>query len=91
MRSYRESNSYLSLYRDIVKEEGKLLGADMNDHDLTESRVVQIALGFLWHWVGEQEGSEELSYMTEAALDSCGTVESRKNHPEHEKANLSFH
>ena len=90
MRSYRESNSYLSLHRGIVKEVGKLLGVDMNDHDLTKSRAVQIALGFLWHWDGEREGSEELSCLKETALDCihAGHLEVENHHPEHEKASV---
>ena len=68
MRSYRESESYLSLHHEIVKQVGNLLEVDMNDHDLTKSRVVQIASGFLWYWGGERE-SDELSHMKEVALD----------------------
>ena len=49
IRSYRKSESNLSLHREIVKQVGNLLEMDMNDQDLTKSRVVQIALGFLWH------------------------------------------
>ena len=90
MRSYRESESYLSLHREIVKQVGNLLEVDMDDHDLTKSRVVQIALGFLWHWDGERERSDELSHMKEVALDCihAGHLEIENHHPEHEKASV---
>ena len=90
IKSYIESERYLSLHRDLVKEVGYLLGIDMMDHDVTKSRVVQIALGFLWHWPGEREGSQPLSNMKELALDCvhAGHLEVENHHPEHEKVGL---
>ena len=90
MKNYKESNSYLSLHGDIVKEVVKLLGVFMNNHDLTKSRVAQIALGFLWQWVREQVGSEKLSGMKETELDciSAGYLEVENHHTKHEKASV---
>ena len=42
---------YLTLHRRIVREVGRMLECYMEDHDLTKTRVVQIALGYMWHWI----------------------------------------
>ena len=93
MRSYRESESYLSLHRETVKQLGNLLEVDMNNHDLTKSRVVQIALGFLWHCGSERERSDELSHMKEVVLDCihAGHLKIEDHHPEHEKCWMCGH
>ena len=84
MKSYQDSEKYLTFHRDLVKAVGKLLGIDMEDHDVTKSRIVQIALGFLWHWPGKREDNEQ---MKKLALDTvhAGHLEIENHHPEHEK------
>ena len=54
VKSHRESNCYLAIHRRIVRRVEQLLGVDMKDHDLSKSRIVQIALGFLWHWPADR-------------------------------------
>ena len=45
IKSYHDSNSYLTTHSCIVKRVGELMDVDMDDHDLSKSRIVQIALG----------------------------------------------
>ena len=54
----------------IVRRVGELLDVDMDDHDLSKSRIVQIALGFLWHWPSAREVNDQLSHMKKLALDA---------------------
>ena len=86
-KSFRESRDYFIMHRLIVRRVGRLLDVDMDDHDLTKSRIVQIALGFLWHWPGENERS---SQMKKLALDSvhAGHLEVEDHHPEHETTGM---
>ena len=82
LKSFRDSNDYLTMHRLIVRRVGHLLNIDMDDHDLTKSRIVQIALGYLWHWSGENDQS---SHMKRLALDTvhAGHLEVEDHHPEH--------
>ena len=83
LKSFRDSNDYLTMHRLIVRRVGHL-NIDMDDHDLTKSRIVQIALGFLWHWSGENDQS---SHMKKLALDTvhAGHLEVENHHPEYVK------
>ena len=87
LKSFRDSNDYLTMHRLIVRRVGHLLNIDMDDHDLTKSRIAQIALGFLWHWSGENDQS---SHMKKLALDTvhAGHLEVEDHHPEHEKVGV---
>ena len=89
LKSFRDSNDYLTMHRLIVRQVGHLLNIDMDDHDLTKSRIVQIALGFLWHWSGENDQS---SHMKKLALDTvhAGHLEVEDHHPEHEKVGVGL-
>ena len=60
---------YLALHRRIVREVGNILGTDMNDHDLTKSRVVQIALGYVHHWEGPREDTDEERALKDLGFD----------------------
>ena len=87
LKSFRESKDYFIMHRLIVRRVGHLLNIDMDDHDLSKSRMVQIALGFLWHWSGENDQS---SHMKKLALDTvhAGHLEVEDHHPEHEKTGM---
>ena len=89
LKSFRDSNDYLTMHRLIVRRVGHLLNIDMDDHDLTKSRIVQIALGFLWHWSGENDQS---AHMKRLALDTvhAGHLEVEDHHPEHEKVGVGI-
>ena len=90
VKSYLDSNSYLTEHRRIVRRVGQLLDVDMDNHDLSKSRIVQIALGFLWHWPGERENSDQISNTMELALDAvhAGHLEFENHHPEHATAGM---
>ena len=47
---YRKSASYLYIHRAYVLAVGRALGIDMQDHDLSKTNILILALGFLWHW-----------------------------------------
>ena len=87
IKSYREAMQYFSIHRGTVMAVGKLLGINMNDHDLTKTRLVQIALGLLWHWPGDRTADE--SQLTDVAMDAirAGHLEVENHHPEFESAN----
>lgn len=78
--SFIASYSYLTLHRHVVKEVGSMLGVDMVDHDLSKSRIVQIALGYLWHWTGDSH-VEELKALAMDAV-RAGHLEVEDHHPE---------
>ena len=88
--SYKEAMGYFLVHRGTVIEVGKLLDIDMNDHDVTKTHIVQIALGFLWHWPGDRTPSE--SQLMGLALDTirAGHLEIENHHPEFECANAGL-
>ncbi len=45
---------YFKHHRHLVRCAGHLLGIDMDDHDLTKTKLFHYALGYLWHWSAEQ-------------------------------------
>ena len=89
--------SYLYSYCSVIvawslesrKKTSKWFNIDMDDHDLTKSRIVQISLGFLWHWSSENVQS---SHMKKLALDTvhAGHLEVEDHHPEHEKMGMGL-
>ena len=87
LRSFRDSYDYLTMHPLIVRRVGHLLNINMDDHDLTKSRIVQIALGFLWHWSAKNDQS---SHMKKLSLDTVhvGHLEVEDHHPEHEKSGV---
>ena len=88
LKSFRDSNDYLTMHRLIVRRVGHLLNIDMDDHDLIKSRM-EIALGFLWHWSGENDQSPHMKKM---ALDivHAGHLEVEDHHPKHEKVGMGI-
>ena len=54
--SFAASYHYLTLHRRCVIQTGKVFNVDMTDHDLTKTRLVQIALGRSYHWPDEKQG-----------------------------------
>ena len=91
IKSYQDSNSYLTTQHHIVRRVGELLDVDMDDHDLSKSRTVQIALGFLWHWPSARQDNGQLSHMKKLALDAvhAGHLKVENRHPEHEKVGVA--
>ena len=80
--SCRESERYHSIHRKCVRRVGKVLGVDMEDHDLTKTRIVQIALGYMWHWAGDKSlRSETLMELASDAI-KAGHLELENHHPQ---------
>ena len=50
IKSYREAMQYFSIHRGIVMAVGELLDINMNDHDLTKTRLFRL------HWVSSGTG-----------------------------------
>ena len=77
----RQSVNYLTLHRTCVRECGHVLNIDMFDHDLTKTRIVQIALGFMWHWDVDEVRNKKLMALAVAAI-KAGHLEQEDHHPE---------
>ena len=78
--SLDEAEKYFSIHRKIVRLTGRVLGVDMEDHDLTKSRIVQLALGYRWHWSGA-ERDQRLIELADRAI-KAGHLEQEDHHPE---------
>ena len=80
--SCRESEKYLSIHRACVRRVGRVLGVDMEDHDITKTRIVQVALGYMWHWTGDKSmRTESLMQLARDAI-KAGHLELENHHPE---------
>ncbi len=55
--AYQDAVEYFQLHRQIVRYMGQTLGLDMEDHDLSKTRLFHYALGYLWHWKGDHDSS----------------------------------
>ncbi len=53
-QALEEAIAYFRMHMQLVRKMGRLLSMDMNDHDLTKTKLVQYALAYLWHWPGKQ-------------------------------------
>ena len=86
--SYQISYEYLTVHRQCVREVGRILSVDMEDHDLTKSRIVQMALGYLWHWNGSKTESD--LQLNELAMDAirAGHLEVENHHPEYKRGHV---
>ena len=80
--SCRASDWYLTVHRNCVRALGRALDVDMEDHDLTKTRIVQVALGYLWHWVGEARDERVLQLAGDAV--KAGHLELENHHPEYD-------
>ena len=53
--AFKKGLAYFRLHRAIVRKVGDALGIDMDDHDLTKTRIIQLALAYRWHWSGAHD------------------------------------
>ena len=83
--SCRDSEKYLSIHRACVRGAGRVLSVDMEDHDITKTRIVQVALGFMWHWTGEQSMRKESLMLLAKDAIKAGHLELETHHPEFKK------
>ena len=77
-----EALRYHTLHRCVVRRAGALNQVDMDDHDLSKSRIVQVALAYWHHWVGPHLRTPPL----DAAINAvkAGHCELENHHPEYE-------
>lgn len=81
--AFDKAEKYLGYHRDIVKKAGSKMGVDMDDHDLSKTRLVQAALAYRWHYEGVQD-----NYICKLAdvLIRRGHCELEDHHPEYEQS-----
>ena len=84
-QALREATLYLTLHRSIVRRVGDVTQVDMDDHDLTKSRLVQMALAYAWHWPAKRD--QKLLHAAKLAI-TAGHCELENHHPECE--NIGF-
>ena len=82
----RDATLYLTLHRSIVRRVGDITQVDMDDHDLTKTRLVQLALAYAWHW-GDEPRDQKLLDAAKLAI-TAGHCELENHHPECE--NVGF-
>ena len=76
-----EAMRYHTLHRCIVRRVGQITDVDMADHDLTKSRIVQVALAYAWHWDDESRDDKLLDAAKLAIVG--GHNECENHHPEY--------
>ena len=88
-RAYTESQNYLLLHRKYVRKAGRLLGVDMECHDLSKTRLLSTALAFLFHFGEDRTHAapyeKELATLAWDAVHA-GHLELENHHPEHQGA-----
>ena len=85
-----EATQYFRFHRVIVQEVGEVLGVDMRDHDLTKTRLVQVALAFCWHWPQWAQAAKDKNLKQLAqVLIKKGHLEQEDHHPEYAAAKVS--
>ena len=78
-----QGEEYLRLHRLMAQQVGYALGISMADHDLTKTRLVQVALAYCWHWPGEQDPALRKLAMVVIRKGHC---ELEDHHPEFQAA-----
>lgn len=84
--SFQAGYDYLILHRKCVVQMGKTLNIHMADHDLTKTRLVQIALGYMWHWGESDKPDTEYENNLEALgtdAIAAGHLELENHHPQY--------
>ena len=84
LTSFFDSEIYLSTHRSCARRVGRVLGVDMENHDLTKTRIVQVALAYTSHWLGDE--SMRCANLMQLARDAI-----KAGHLELENYNLEFH
>ena len=82
-KALEEALHYHVLHRSLVKRVGAVTQVDMDDHDLSKSRIVQVALAYWHHW----SGPNYKPAIKEAAMNAvkAGHCELENHHPEFER------
>ena len=76
-----EALRYHTLHRCVVRRVGHVNQVDMDDHDLSKSRIVQVALAYWHHW----QGPHLRGPLLDAAINAvrAGHCELENHHPEY--------
>ena len=89
--AYQKAMTLLTVYlrkrRIIAKHVGRALGINMLDHDLTKSRLVQVALAYRFYWPewAGKEKCKELCHLA-TAITKKGHYELEDHHRDYEEA-----
>ena len=84
----KDALHYHALHRCIVRRVGNLNQVDMDDHDLSKSRVIHLALAYAYHW-GDIPHEPRLLNMAMKAV-VAGHSECEDHHPEFEEAEMGI-
>ena len=79
-KSYADSFDYLTRHRHIVRRVGEALSIPMEDHDLTKTTLVSIALAGVHHWTGPTPPHP--ASMAQDVILHCH-CELESHHPQH--------
>ena len=71
---------YHTLHRVLVRCVGNAVGVDMEDRDLTKSRIIHIALAYVDHW-GDAPRVKKITKLANSAI-VAGHCELENHHPE---------
>ena len=81
-----QGEDYLRLHRAMAQQVGYSLGIDMADHDLSKTRLVQVALAYCWHWAGWGGEQDPALKRLAMAVIRKGHCELEDHHPEFQAA-----
>ena len=63
---------YHTLHRALVRKVGRLNQIDMDDHDLSKSRIVHVALAYSYHW-DDTPQDDDLKKLASTAIEAGHT------------------
>ena len=80
--AWYDCRRYQNTHRKYVIAVGKALDISMTSHDLTKTRMVQVALGYLYHWRFDMEvHNDTLVNLAKEVVQECHT-KLEPHHPE---------
>ena len=74
---------YHTLHRALVRKVGRLNQIDMDDHDLSKSRIVHVALAYSYHW-DDTPQDDDLKKLASTAIEA-GHTSYEDHHPQYEE------
>ena len=75
--------SYHTLHRALVRKVGRLNQINMDDRDLSKSRIVHVALAYSFHW-GDTPRDNNLKKLAQSAIEA-GHTSYEDHHPQYEE------
>ena len=86
-----DATNYVNIHRQLVKLVGEEHSIDMWDHNITKTRIVNLALGCLYHWPATPTRYGRLESSVKFLAEDCilaGHLERENHHPEHGAINF---